>query len=1483
MGNGSGKTTISRSCLGTLSRNPKLITEMKTAFSPKEQGIYTHVRIEFVRPQQASPSTTLPGIINQAQGEKYVFGVCGYRDSTLKYYCYPGRLEDVPIVEKDSQGAFSFVQNEDFQAALKKTSHYKWDVSSEDWKERIHEHWGPQQLQQMVKYMQDGGDDKAASLYKVPNIRTETFDTTFFYTHIAPYLTIGSMGSYQADDNDDPSLEGKILSNALSIINTQHEGQKKEASLRRQDEVLKIFHKIGVCNTRIKSAEKDLSLAVGVISETAGSIKFLIQDSPLPGIPTPPSTGSPRLNEFIKNIIILPHSPEPFAVKDSGLALLLGKDTVVLNLEAKQHGITPSIETNSIDTCCPTVPKAARTTCYKEAQAIALINAVITTDTHADCDFNEDIIRDGFIFFKANCDTSPIRLLLNKKQHLLDELDTKITIFTYKLKKEKAKLDEHEEALKTFKVDKNAYNEMLTSGLFSEKELKGPEDTQKQLKSQQEVLQQQFTENTAIVSANQKEYSLCETYFREHPNNVPSEDLSEIERLQGKHKQLEKTASTLHAETIQQLKRSRPSLKKIEKKLKETEGAFAEFEKVVDDYTLITSTFPDDNLVGFCDKVREKEVALITSVTKNRTELSVATQGYQFECDFFKKFGAPDPSRWLEDVDRERKVLTLAENEKDARLTQTGEELHFLEKQKVAPGKNAKKALNLIPSSIQYVPLYSFIKDKFANDAQELLPLFSSFLFAPVIEDICDIDQVIALYNDHQDDILLPVFHQETLSVFLNKSKGHHLIHDGVSCYVFSGKETGTIKAIIHPEDTEAQKLALKREISILEQDLLDISGKLKELKGNSPDIILANKAQQSVEQQLKLKTQRLNKSLLSDEEALKKHKTTYTQKTIASIHKAATFLTLGGQTIYDRLHHNKVDLVKRVEQLTSELEELETKEVKELEACKSARNNIDEYNTQIAHTKQTLVSICAFIKADKMSIYTKAKGDAEKYKNSLDRTIKKLFFEFGRAASYVTQSKINSESAREEAFQELKNNITKYEQDIDAEQAKLPELKAEIKQFKNKSEKYDLFLSALSNIDNKLGMALQEIQIDNAPKIPDELQALPSLLETTLTRDPLSSNIEIITYDTERYFEQRNIDLLLNKQQTALLELERTKSDFNQICNKEYNKTSDSTPLNDAEKEFIIEIMETPENLILFQQNLTKAQTKGKMEYERGKEDEERLRASLATSLATLAANAGRNLKTLRKAMDQQEEGGASFNIRASVASFEEITMAINNLINYIKTIHSKHLQLKETLDSGHTKAAEAKHHRDLKADINEKCYRSIFRNPSVKHIHPFIRGGNATPLDLREKGRLSGGERTSLSLMMQVRMAQYSHLRKIQEDRALGVRRRPNASEGQNILWIDGLFSNLSSSSLIEEAFRCIKATHGSFQIIGLIHNPAYIDTHDFSVFPNLYIGRTHTSPTAPNSSDSWVSLDKRDELKHKTLGFAQFIYKDKEEAHV
>lgn len=1478
MGNGAGKTTLSRCMLGTLSRHTTLVTAMKEAFAPRVQGIYTHVRVEFVQPRQSTPSPTLPGIVNKADGDRYVFGVCGYSDSTIKFYCYSGRLEDVPVVVKDNSGELTFILNEEFESNLRSVPSYKWNVSAEDWKERVQEHWGQQQLRQMVQFLLQGGDDKSASLYQTPSVKGELFDETFFYTHIAPYLTVGSFYS-SPDEKDEPFLEGKILTHSISIIEAQHEGEKKVASIVRQKEVGLIFGKIKNHYENIEAAKVTLNKAQEKICETANSIKHLITDFPLPGIPKTSDTDSEKLNELVQNIVIVPNSDQPFLLKDKGLALLLNKQAKGINETADRNRIQSSKEAQVIDITCDQKlenleSRGRNGRFYSLTEALNFIDTVnseyMSTDKGTSVDKTpfKNLVREAFSVFKKYCDTSPLRLQLNQKIALLARLDQDIKTSKNELRKNLDQKVALEERLQTLKSDKNAYDEMVATGLFSEEELQDPLGTKSELQKLHDHHFEQFSKNNSEVSRLQERYDLSQEFYREHPGDLPQPHFDEITKEETRLNDLASKTEVEFEKVSKKAKDSRILLKEKQKDLQVATDAFVQINAVHSDHTTTVDAFPEEDIIGFQARVRKRGTSFAASIGKLQGDLEHANKDYQYEVDFYAKFGDINPAEWLDEIDNERATLTIAAKENDLRIEQVKEDLESLKRKQVAPGRHARHALNLIPAEVAYESLHSFIKSNYSTNAEELLSLFSSFLFAPVIQNAEDIKQVLSIYNSQEVDILLPVFHQDTLESFLAKNQEERLVQTDLVCYVFSGQKTNIIEYILDPENTVPRKEKLTQEYQDLVKRCEKYLARLAEIKVSSPDISLATRAKHSKTQNLSFRTTRLAKEIDKETAAYDTHKIRYSDTVLKTIENAELFLQLGGPEKFGHLHEQKAVVKKAVEKLSLENEDLEEQRselsTRRNEYVKTAR----EYESEHVGIKAKLKNLIDFL-PDGPEEYLKVQKLLAEHKACLEILKRKQAMEFGRADSYVETIKITNETELKKAFDEINAQIKIAENQIKGFSDKRPMLEESIRKVGKESEKYDRFLSSMADLYKKLAKTIYTLPDNFENRLIPLIEGSALRFAEELTNVNLSAKIDDLMAEVTESFEDRNIDLLKTKASSALKAFQKTQKDFENLCDEEYGKSERSSVLNASEKELIVEVKNDPSRLAIYYENIQRILTKAEDDYKKGKDDEERLKQALAGNLAKLTANAGRNLKTLKRVMNESD-GGATFAVQAAIASREEIESSLDNLVTYINTIHSRYLVKQNDPYSEWGKADEKKHHTDLRSKISEKCYRSIFRNTSIKFIHPHIRGGNATRFDLTDKGRLSGGEKSSLSLMMQVRMAQYSHKRKLLEDRALGARRKQNASEGQNILWIDGLFSNLSKLSLIEEAFRCIKATHGSFQIIGLIHNSSYVDTHDFDVFPNLFVGRTYINPSHSSTSEGWTVLEKQDRFKLKTLGF-------------
>jgi hypothetical protein len=215
--------------------------------------------------------------------------------------------------------------------------------------------------------------------------------------------------------------------------------------------------------------------------------------------------------------------------------------------------------------------------------------------------------------------------------------------------------------------------------------------------------------------------------------------------------------------------------------------------------------------------------------------------------------------------------------------------------------------------------------------------------------------------------------------------------------------------------------------------------------------------------------------------------------------------------------------------------------------------------------------------------------------------------------------------------------------------------------------------------------------------------------------------------------------------------------------------------------------------------------------------------------SLARFARQARNNLAILDKVMKRKPN--ARFIVKAEIASEERIRQIIESLIAEIEDRESAARER-----SGATLNEDIeRRNKSYKEMIHNQIYRNIFIDPQVTFIHTAIRDGE-TPLT--EPGsKLSTGQHTALAMMWLVRQAEYAQDRVAQ---MYGSRKEKRAAMkgAQRIMFFDGLFSNLSNEKYINAAFHGLKDVGDNFQLIGLIHNPHYVNNKD--IFPAHLVGK-------------------------------------------
>ena len=222
--------------------------------------------------------------------------------------------------------------------------------------------------------------------------------------------------------------------------------------------------------------------------------------------------------------------------------------------------------------------------------------------------------------------------------------------------------------------------------------------------------------------------------------------------------------------------------------------------------------------------------------------------------------------------------------------------------------------------------------------------------------------------------------------------------------------------------------------------------------------------------------------------------------------------------------------------------------------------------------------------------------------------------------------------------------------------------------------------------------------------------------------------------------------------------------------------------------------------------------------------------KAATIDSLVKFARQAKTNLKILDDVMARTPD--ARFFVEADVADEDTIRRIIESLISEIQdreqAAHDRNpIALNKDIE---------RRNKSYKEEIHKQIYANIFAKERVYFAHAAIWDGVKSPLT-GEGGGLSTGQRTALMMMWLIKQAEYSLTRAAL---MFGSRKQQKAAlkSAQRIMFFDGLFSNLSNEDYIDHAFQGLKDVDENFQLIGLIHNPHYVNNKD--IFPVHLVGK-------------------------------------------
>lgn len=253
---------------------------------------------------------------------------------------------------------------------------------------------------------------------------------------------------------------------------------------------------------------------------------------------------------------------------------------------------------------------------------------------------------------------------------------------------------------------------------------------------------------------------------------------------------------------------------------------------------------------------------------------------------------------------------------------------------------------------------------------------------------------------------------------------------------------------------------------------------------------------------------------------------------------------------------------------------------------------------------------------------------------------------------------------------------------------------------------------------------------------------------------------------------------------------------------------------------------------------------------------DIESRKEELKKSLNTFTLRASDNFALLKKAL-KPNEGEAGFLIEASVIDKAGLNDAVVQVIKMIKAEYEARAVL---IERGGAPPSQGDFEERMRSKISETFYRAAFTGtdisdpaklaarPVVRVVHPSMNKGKPHRLN---KDR-STGQRTALWLVLMTRLADFA-IRRDERIEFAAVGRRRKAGGQNRVVFIDGLFSNLSDRKMIRASLDSLRGMGDRFQLIGLIHNTLY--ENDTEIFPS-YVALRRL-----NNDDGFVVQDNDD----------------------
>ncbi len=850
---------------------------------------------------------------------------------------------------------------------------------------------------------------------------------------------------------------------------------------------------------------------------------------------------------------------------------------------------------------------------------------------------------------------------------------------------------------------------------------------------------------------------------------------------------------------------------------------------------------------------------------------------------FCDAYGAETPDHRLKAIEQQRSEFLAERTNIETRLRDISGELSDLDAYAVADGRVYAAALDVLTNAeISFTRLHTVAMSEAGERREAMLSLFSAALSAPVVQSVEEADRATEILEKAK--LTVPVFLAAPLRKFIQGS--NYEVTGNVTHTFFAGRSTRQVKILLNPTLIVEEKERLVTEAEGLLERNIEIGRLLSEIDPSTDLVAMVLKARDAIRKESEKKYAEADDRLseLSKElPALQRR-----VDAIDSIRAMKEFAALGGDSAWQDLVANTIPreqgdvlriekVIDRLKPLVEEdasraliaakdfyreggekaltqaaaevarLEPLVTNLASKLEslqaeiegkltlAQQSASGALAVLNRTFALDKRDLQTAILFEANGSDKFMLAADGTATELHSAVSASIARLQeIDFERAQRYIDASKSEGlalanriaeakgkrDTAAERrrvaelAMKDLSGRLSVLQPFVDDLHDTVVEIREQYAKVATFSDDIRLRVAAGKAHPEILGYA-ETLHVGCLGKQPS------TSVETKAAVANLRESIKELNIDTKMLVQHRRAR---GTAQAAFTE------ERNRFCDQardgrikglqlpEIDRIAEATTL--TQLSAIHEIREKIRATI--------DEYAGKLAKLR--ETMETNKAATIDNLVRFARQAEVNLKILDDVMARTPD--ARFHVEADVADEDTIGRIIESLIIEIQDREQAARDRNPTVLN---KDIERRN-KSYKEEIHKQIYANIFAKERVYFTHAAIREGK-TPLTGEKSGGLSTGQRTALMMMWLIKQAEYSLTRAAL---MYGSRKQQKAAlkSAQRIMFFDGLFSNLTNEDYIDHAFQGLKDVDENFQLIGLIHNPHYVNNKD--IFPVHLVGK-------------------------------------------